>query len=133
LRHLHGGAALGPVASVAARGTTVATIAIAAIATLAVVIALAQLRGRAFFQLVHAEGQNAQDVFVQPLLTLHFRDRGRRGVDVEQREMRLAVLVDAVGEDLTPQYSTLPTVPPSDVMMFLNCAVRASACWGEIS
>src|SRR5262249_19845887 len=47
---------------------------------------------------VHAHGEVADDVLVDALLTLDFGNDGRRAVDVEQREVRLAVLVHAVGE-----------------------------------
>ena len=50
--------------------------------------------------LVDAHGEIAQHVFVDALLPLDLGDRGRRRVDVDQREMRLAVLADAVGEGL---------------------------------
>src|SRR5208337_662313 len=98
------GTALGPVAtvgSVAARGATVAAVStIAAFTALAVVVALAQLRRRALFEFLDAQRQYAQNVLVEALLALHFGDRRRRGVDVHQREMRLAVLLDPVGEGL---------------------------------
>ena len=45
-------------------------------------------------------GEVAQHVFVDALLALDLGDRRRRRIDVQQREMRLAVLVDAVGEGL---------------------------------
>ena len=50
--------------------------------------------------LVHANGEIAQHVFVEPLLPLDLVERGRRRIDVEQREMRLAVLAQAIGEGL---------------------------------
>src|ERR1019366_1500151 len=65
-----------------------------------VVVALAQLRRRALFEFLDAQRQNAQNVLVEALLALHFGDRRRRGVDVHQCEMGLAVLLDPVGEGL---------------------------------
>ena len=47
-----------------------------------------------------ANGEIAQHVFVDALLALDLVHRRRRRVDVEQREVRLAVLVHAVGERL---------------------------------
>jgi hypothetical protein len=72
--------------------------AIVTIATARAVVAVAALhhRGRAFFQLVDADRHVAQDVFMDAHLALHFLHGIGRRVDVHQREMRLAVLVDAV-------------------------------------
>ena len=50
--------------------------------------------------LVDADGEEADDVFVEALLPLDLGDRGGRRIDVEEREVRLAVLLDAVGEGL---------------------------------
>jgi len=46
------------------------------------------------------QGEEAQDVLVDAHLALHLRHGRVGGVDVEQREVRLAVLLDAVGERL---------------------------------
>ena len=94
--------ARGPIAPVTAKSAA-ATEAIAAIAeaaaaalvALAVALDLAHHGRRAFLKLVDANGEIAQHVFVDALLALDLHDRGRRGIKVEQREMRLAVLVDA--------------------------------------
>src|SRR5690606_37481267 len=55
---------------------------------------------RAFFQLVHAHGHEAQNVFIDAHLALHLGNGSSRSFDVEQRVMRLAVLANAVGEAL---------------------------------
>ena len=68
-----------------------------------------------------------------PLLPLHLVDRGRRGVDVEQREMRLAVLVDAVGEGLDAPIFDLADLAAKRSMTPLNCSVNASTCWAVTS
>ena len=60
---------------------------------------------------VDADGEIAQDIFVEPLLALDLGEgRGRR-VDVEQRHVRLAVLADAVGEGLHPPIFGLGDLP----------------------
>ena len=46
------------------------------------------------------QGDEAQNVFVDAHLAFHLGQGGRGGVDVEQREVRLAVLLDPVGEGL---------------------------------
>ncbi len=52
--------------------------------------------------LVDADGHEAQDVFIDAHLALHLGDRRRRRVDVEERVVGLAVLLDAVRERLEP-------------------------------
>ena len=47
-----------------------------------------------------ADGDEAQHVLVEAELTLELGDRGRRRVDVDEGEVRLAVLLDAVRERL---------------------------------
>src|SRR3954466_13381218 len=93
---------IAPVTAKSAATTTtaeaIAAVAEAAAATLvalAVALALAHHRRRAFLKLVDANGQRARHVFVDALLALDLGERGRRRVDVEQREVRLAVLADA--------------------------------------
>ncbi len=44
--------------------------------------------------------ERAQDVLVEAHLALHLLDGRRRGIDVHEREVRLAVLLDAVGQGL---------------------------------
>src|SRR5262249_17814868 len=68
------------------------------VVTITVTIGLAHHRGRAFLELLDANAQITDHVFADPLLALNLGDRRRRRVDVEQHEMRLAILVDAVGE-----------------------------------
>src|SRR6478672_5963616 len=70
----------------------------AAIVALAVTIGLAHHRRGTFLVLFDADGEVADDVFADPLLALDLRDRSRGSIDVEQHEMRLAVLVHAVGQ-----------------------------------
>ena len=48
--------------------------------------------------LFDANGEIADHVFADSLLPFDFGDRRRGGVDVEQHEVRLAVLVHPVGE-----------------------------------
>src|SRR5689334_8812223 len=90
-------------AAIAIAATETATFALAAeaaaaIVTLAVAIGLAHHGGGAFLELLDANAQVAEHVFADPLLALDLGDgRGRR-IDVEQHEMRLAILVDAIGE-----------------------------------
>src|SRR3954470_15601330 len=82
----------------AAAPKAIAAVAEAAAATLvalAVALDLAHHRRRAFFQLVDPNGEIAQHVFVDALLALDLGQRRRRRIDVEQREVRLAVLADA--------------------------------------
>ena len=81
-------------AATAAKATTAAKAA-AALVALTVAIDLAHHRGRTFLQLFDAHGEIADDVFVDALLTLDFGERGCRRIDVEKREVRLAVLLDA--------------------------------------
>src|SRR5256885_12714050 len=91
-----------PVAAVATKSAA-ATKAIAAVAeaaaatlvALAVALDLAHHRRRAFLQLVDANGEIAQHVFVDALLALDLGQRRGRRIDVEQREVGLAVLADA--------------------------------------
>ena len=49
---------------------------------------------------VDADGHEADDVLVEAHLALHLLDGRRRGVDVHQRVIGLAVLVDAIGQGL---------------------------------
>src|SRR3954469_10986680 len=98
-----------PVAPVSAKSAA-ATKAIAAVAeaaaatlvALAIALDLAHHRRRAFFQLIDANGEIAQHVFVDALLALDLGQRRGRRIDVEQREMRLAVLADPEVERLHP-------------------------------
>src|SRR6516165_10624038 len=83
------------IAPVAARSARAAVVAIA-------VLALAQHRRGAGFMLVNADGEIADDVLVDAQQPLDLDDRlGGRG-DVQQREVRLAVLLDAEGKRLHP-------------------------------
>src|SRR5258708_6887957 len=72
----------------------------AAVVALAVAVDLAHHCGRAFLMLVHANGDVAQHILVEPLLALDLVERGRRRLDVEQREMRLAVLAHPIRQGL---------------------------------
>ena len=80
------------IGTVAARATTAA-----AFLALAVV-ALAQHRRRAGLVRLDAQRHETDDVLVEAELALEFDDRRRRRVDVQKREIRLAVLLDAEGE-----------------------------------
>ena len=78
-----------------------AIVAVAALAVLALVaVALLHHHRRLGLERLDADGHEAEDVLVDAHLALHLGDRRRRGVEVEEREMRLAVLLDAVGEGL---------------------------------
>ncbi|KGF69255.1 hypothetical protein LL06_12310 [Hoeflea sp. BAL378] len=94
--------------------TAIATITVAArtVVTVAAgaVVAVALLKhGRgAFLMGVDGHGHETKDVFVEAHLALHFLDGVRRCVDVHQRVMRLAVLVDTVGEGLQPPVLNTP-------------------------
>jgi len=83
----------------------------AALAILAVVaVALLHHGGRLGIELLDPDGHEAQHVLGDLHLALHLGDGGRRGVDVEEREMRLAVLLDPVGEGLhAPHLDLLET------------------------
>src|SRR5579872_7227029 len=70
----------------------------ATIVTLAVAIGLAHHCRGAFFVLLDANGEVADHVFADPFLALDLGNCDRRCVDVEQHEMRLAVLVHAIGQ-----------------------------------
>src|SRR5687767_14153411 len=98
-------AALAPRAAITITAIeTVATVEApaAALITIAISVGLAQHRRGTFLVLVDAHREVAQHVFRETLLPLDFADgRGRR-VELEQGEMRLAVLADAVGERLDP-------------------------------
>src|SRR4051812_18279777 len=100
-------ATVGTITAVATITAEAAAIALAAeataaVITLAVAIGLAHHRRRAFLELLDADADIADHVFADPLLALDLGDRRRRRVDVEQDEVRLAVLVHAVGEGANP-------------------------------
>src|SRR5690349_20619088 len=65
-----------------------------------VALLLLHLHGRLFLELVHTHRQKADDVLVDAHLPLHLRHRRVRRLDVHQRVVRLAVLVDAEREAL---------------------------------
>ncbi len=73
----------------------IAEAAAATLVALAVALDLAHHRRRAFLKFVDANGEIAQHVFVDALLALDLGQRRGRRIDVEQREVRLAVLADA--------------------------------------
>ena len=101
-RHRRGAAgrvAARPVATIAVAEATAAATAGTVIAPV-VAVALLEHRRRAFLELLDLDGQPAENVLVDALLALHLGDRRGRRVDVHQREVRLAVLADAVGEGL---------------------------------
>src|SRR6516165_7145920 len=81
------------IAPVAARSARAAVVAIA-------VLALAQHRRRAGLMLVNTDGEIADDVLVDAQQPLDLDDRLRGPGDVQQREVRLAVLLDAEGKRL---------------------------------
>ena len=83
--------------------------------------------------LLDADGDEADHVFAQPHLTLHLGDRRVRRVDIEEREMRLAVLADPVGERLDAPIFLLAILPPVCSMTDLYCSMSASTCWAVTS
>eukprot|EP01040_Poterioochromonas_malhamensis_P021176 gene21177-25483_t len=66
--------------------------------TRAFAVVLAHHHRRAGFQFVHADGQETDHVFVDRGLAFQFRNDARRGIDVQQHKVRLAVLLDLVGQ-----------------------------------
>ena len=70
----------------------------AATALVAVTLGLAHHCGGTFLQLIDADGEITDDVFVDAFLTLDLGDHCCGAVDVEQHEVSLAVLVHAIGE-----------------------------------
>src|SRR6202035_1787785 len=76
----------------------VATESAAAVVAIAVAIGFAHHRRGTFLMLFDANGEIADHVFADPLLPLDLGDRGGGAIDVQQHEMRLAVLVHAIGE-----------------------------------
>lgn len=89
--------ARGGAATTVAAVTAIATVAVTAAGT---VVALLHHGGGAVFVLLDADGHVAQDVFVEAHLTLHLFHGGSRGVDVDERVIRLAILLDAVRQGL---------------------------------
>src|SRR5690606_8395296 len=78
--------------------SAIGTVAIAARTVVAV--ALLHHRRRAFLVGFDRNGHVAKNVFVDAHLALHLVDGGGRSVDVHQRVMGLAVLLDAAGGGL---------------------------------
>src|SRR5947209_11506377 len=81
---------------------TIATVepATAALVAFAIPVDFAHHRGGAFLVLVNAHRQMPQHVFGEALLPLDLGHRRGRRIELEQREVRLAVLADAEGEGL---------------------------------
>src|SRR6185312_7537434 len=79
--------------AIAAEAATAATV-----VAITVAIGLAHHRRGTFLVFVDTNAEVADHVFADPLLPLDLGDRGRRTVDVQKHEMRLAILVHAVGE-----------------------------------
>src|SRR5262249_22970713 len=69
----------------------------APLVALAVALDLAHHCRGAFLVLAHPDAEGTPHVLAQPLLPLDLVERRRRRVDIEQREMRLAVLAQMVG------------------------------------
>src|SRR5689334_7056561 len=92
-----GGRKRGPLFSLLFTSAEVRAI-VAVGATLAFLVATAHHGRRARLMLVHADGEEADDVLVDVRLALELGDRGGRGIDVESDIVRLAVLRDAISE-----------------------------------
>src|SRR5580658_1314578 len=82
--------------AIAAVAEAIATVAPAVIAV-AIALRSAHHGGWALFVLLDPDGEIAQHVFIETLEPLDLVDRGRRRIDVHEREMRLAVLAQPVG------------------------------------
>src|SRR5262245_36819274 len=82
------------------------------IVALAVTVGFAHHRGGAVLVLVHANREVAQHILADPLLSLDLVEGGRRRVDIEQGEMRLAVLTQTVGEGLNAPLLGLGALAP---------------------
>jgi hypothetical protein len=67
-------------------------------ATFALLLAATHHRRRAFFMLVDADGEEADDVLVDVRLALELGNRRSRRVEVERDVMSLAILGDALSE-----------------------------------
>ncbi len=77
-------------------------------AAFAVIGLAGQDSGRGFVDFLDADGHEAEDVFVEAELTLHFGDEGWLGVEAEQHVVALAVLLDPVGQAAqTPVFALL--------------------------
>ena len=74
----------------------------APVVPLPVAIGFAHHCGRAFLELVHANGEIAQYILVEALLSLDLVECGGRRVDIEHREMRLAILAQTVRQGPHP-------------------------------
>src|SRR4051812_16042580 len=72
----------------------------AALVTFAIPVDLAHHRRGAFLVFVDTHRQRPQHVFGEALLPLDLGQRSRRRIELEQREVRLAVLADAKRERL---------------------------------
>src|SRR5262249_37759233 len=69
-----------------------------AVVALAIAVDLAHHRGRALLVLAHSNREIAHHILAQPLLPLDLVESGRRRLDVEQGEMRFAVLAQPIGQ-----------------------------------
>src|SRR5262249_39591588 len=83
-----------------ARAVAVAPTLAAALVPVTVAIDLSHHGGRAGFEFLDPHRHGAQHIFANVLLPLDLGDRGSRRVHVEEGEMRLAVLADAIGQGL---------------------------------
>ena len=68
------------------------------VAAFAVAIAAGENGRKLEVELFHAHGHEAQHVFVDAELALHFLDDAGRGVDRQEGVVTLAVFLDAIGE-----------------------------------
>ena len=101
----------------------------AALIAIAVAIGLAHHRRGAFLVRIDAHRYVAQHVFVQALLPLDLGQRGGRGVELEQGEMRLAVLADAERERLdAPVFRIADELAAEAFETPLKLAVISSTC-----
>src|ERR1700752_3769846 len=97
-------------AAITARATVAAVTAVTAIEAvetvaaafiaLAITVGLAHHRGRAFLVLVDTDGEIAQHIFRETLLPLDLGECGRRRIELQHGEVRLAILLDAEREAL---------------------------------
>src|SRR5215831_1022263 len=110
-------------AALAAEATALAAKAAALAIAPIVAVALAHLHGGFALVLLDANRQKADDVGGQAHAAFHLGDRGRRCVDVHERIVGLAVLLDLEGEALEAPIFGLADPPATfgdDLAVFLH-------------
>src|SRR5215469_2950655 len=72
----------------------------AAIIAIAIALGAPHHRRGAVFMSIDPDREIAKNILIEPFEAFNFVDRRRRRIDVHQREMRLPILAQAVGERL---------------------------------